>query len=164
MKKVISATVTPLLNNGSLDKAGLKNIFDRNIRHGLDGFFLLGSMGEWGSFSVDFKEELVAEASAITAGKAQLLVGINATSLPLALENMRIYQKYDFDSYVYMLPGRTSLLDPVKAVLTVLDKADRPVYFYYCPPNNNIEFSFCFLLRFLNGLIYIIIHLCSLLL
>ena len=29
----------------------------------------------------------------------------------------------------------------MKSVLTVLDKADRPVYFYYCPPNNNINFS-----------------------
>ncbi|MBO7329428.1 MAG: dihydrodipicolinate synthase family protein [Lentisphaeria bacterium] len=57
MKKlVISATVTPLFEDGSLDKAGLKKIFDRNISHGVDGIFILGSMGEWGSFSDDFKE------------------------------------------------------------------------------------------------------------
>ena len=141
MKKVISATVTPLLENGALDKEGLRKIFERNIRHGLDGIFLLGSMGEWGSFSDAFKEELVAEAAGITAGKAELLVGINATSLPLALENMKRYSQYKFDSYVFMHPGRTSLLDPVKSLLKVLDTADRPVYFYYCPPNNNINFS-----------------------
>lgn len=141
MKKVISATVTPLLQDGSLDKAGLKKIFERNIRHGLDGIFILGSMGEWGSFSDGFKEEFVAESAAITAGKTDLLVGINATSLPLSLENMKNYSKYAFDSYVFMLPAKTSALDPVKSVLTVLDKADRPVYFYYCPPNNGINFS-----------------------
>ena len=28
MKKVISATITPLLQDGSLDKAGLKKIFE----------------------------------------------------------------------------------------------------------------------------------------
>jgi 4-hydroxy-tetrahydrodipicolinate synthase len=141
MKKVISATITPLREDGSLDKCGLGKIFERNIRHGLDGIFILGSMGEWGSFSDDFKEELVAESAKLTEGKIDLLVGINATSLPLALENMKRYSKYKFDSYVYMLPGRTSCLDPVKSVLTVLDKADRPVYFYYCPPNNNINFT-----------------------
>ena len=43
-KKVISATVTPLLEDGSLDKNGLKNILERNIRHKLDGVFLFGSM------------------------------------------------------------------------------------------------------------------------
>ena len=98
-------------------------------------------MGEWGSFSESFKEELVAESAALTSGKLDLLVGINATSLPLSLENMKRCSQFKFDSYVYMLPGRTSSLDPVKSVLTVLDKADRPVYFYYCPPNNNINFS-----------------------
>ena len=141
MKKTISATITPLLDNGALDKEGLKKIFERNIRHGLDGIFILGSMGEWGSFSDSFKEELVAESAALTSGKLDLLVGINATSLPLSLENMKRCSQFKFDSYVYMLPGRTSSLNPVKSVLTVLDKADRPVYFYYCPPNNNINFS-----------------------
>ena len=141
MKKAISATITPLLDNGALDKEGLKKIFERNIRHGLDGIFILGSMGEWGSFSDSFKEELVAESAALTSGKLDLLVGINATSLPLSLENMKRCSQFKFDSYVYMLPGRTSSLNPVKSVLTVLDKADRPVYFYYCPPNNNINFS-----------------------
>ena len=56
-KKVISATVTPLLSDGSLDREGLCNLLNRNIRHGLDGVFLFGSMGEWGSFSDAFKEE-----------------------------------------------------------------------------------------------------------
>lgn len=141
MKKTISATVTPLMPDGALDKAGLKKIYERNIRHGLDGIFILGSMGEWGSFSDAFKEEFVAESAELTAGKIDLLVGINATSLPLSLENMKRYSQYKFDSYVFMLPARTSSLNPVKSVLTVLDKADRPVYFYYCPPNNNINFS-----------------------
>ena len=46
MKKTISATVTPLMQDGSLDKAGLKKIYERNIRHGLDGIFILGRRGE----------------------------------------------------------------------------------------------------------------------
>ena len=59
MKKIaISASVTPLNNDGSLDRWGLANILERNIRHGLDGVFLFGSMGEWGSFSNAFKEEI----------------------------------------------------------------------------------------------------------
>ena len=140
-KKVISATVTPLKADGSLDRNGLKNIFERNVRHGIDGVFLFGSMGEWGSFSDAFKEEGVELASELLKGKADLLVGINATSLPLSLENMKRYQKYDFDSYVFMLPGKTSALDPIKSILTVLDAADRPVYYYHCPPNNGRDLS-----------------------
>jgi len=140
-KKVISATVTPLLENGPLDKAGLKNILERNIRHGIDGVFLFGSMGEWGSFSNTFKEETVELACGIVEHRMEVLVGINATSLPLSLEIMKSYRKYDFDAYVFMPPGKTSALDPVKSVLSVLDAADRPVYLYHCPPANGINFT-----------------------
>lgn len=141
MKKCYSATVTPLLPDGSLDCAGLEKIFERNIRHGLTGVFLLGSMGEWGSFNADFKENYVKKSCEIIGNRMELLVGINATSLPLSLENIQRYKKYDFDSYVFMHPAKTSCLDPVKSLLKVLDEADRPVYYYYCPVNNNITLS-----------------------
>ena len=141
MKKVISATVTPLLENGSLDKTGLKNILERNISHGIDGVFLFGSMGEWGSFSNNFKAEAIEIALDCVKGRMELLAGINATSLPLSLEIMKDYAEYDVDAYVFMLPGKTSSLDPVKSILTVLDAAEKPVYYYHCPPNNGINLS-----------------------
>ncbi|MBQ9502537.1 MAG: dihydrodipicolinate synthase family protein [Lentisphaeria bacterium] len=141
MKKVISATVTPLFEDGRLDREGLKNILERNIRHGLDGVFLFGSMGEWGSFSSAFKEETVELASSLVGSRMELMVGINATSLPLSLELLKSYEKYKFDAYVYMPPAATSRLNPVRSVLKVLDTADRPVYLYHCPPNNNVNFT-----------------------
>ena len=141
MKKVFSATVTPLHEDGTLDKKGLRNIFERNIRHGIDGVFLLGSMGEWGSFDDGFKEEYVRESVGIIGKRMDALVGINATSLPLSLKIMERYSKYDFDSYVFMAPGRTSSLAPVKSILKVLDAADRSVYYYHCPPNNGVNLS-----------------------
>ena len=50
-------------------------------------------------------------------------------------------KKYDFDSFVFMLPAKTSALNPVKSILTVLEAADRPVYYYHCPPNNGIDLT-----------------------
>ncbi len=140
-KKTYSATITPLCPDGTLDKAGVEKILDRNIRHGLSGVFLLGSMGEWGSFNDDFKEDYVKTVCDFVGNKMEVLVGINATSLPLSLKNMHRYSKYDFDSFVFMHPAKTSSLDPVRSLLKVLDEADRPVYYYYCPPNNNVNLS-----------------------
>ena len=140
-KKVISASITPLNEDGSLDKAGLKNILERNIRHGINGVFLFGSMGEWGSFSNAFKEDAVEFVSGLVNHRMDVLVGINATSLPLSLELMKSYSQYEFEAYVFMPPGKTSSLDPVKSVLKVLDAADRPVYLYHCPPFNGKDFS-----------------------
>lgn len=140
-KLVISATITPLMSDGGLDRNGLKNILERNIRHGLDGVFLFGSMGEWGSFSNAFKEEAVELAAGCVNHRMDVLVGVNSTSLPLTLQLMKDYRQYPFDAYVFMPPGKSSSLDPVKSILTVLDSADRPVYLYHCPPNNGINFT-----------------------
>lgn len=140
-KKVISATITPLLEDGRLDRRGLCNLIDRGTRHKLDGMFLFGSMGEWGGLSDTTKEEGVELACEHASGKLELLIGINATSLPLSLELMKRYRKFDFSAYVFMPPGKTSALDPLKSVLAVLDAADRPVYLYHCPPVNGVNFS-----------------------
>ena len=140
-RKAFSATITPLLADGTLDHIGLEKIIKRNIRHGIDGIFFFGSMGEWGSFSDAFKEETVEYATEIINHHMEMLVGINATSVYRSLEIMDSYRKYDFEAYVFMPPGKTSALNPVQSVLKILDCADRPVYLYHCPPNNGINFT-----------------------
>ncbi len=140
-KKVYSASITPLTADGDLDIGGLNKIFERNIRHGIDGIFILGSMGEWRAFDEAFRDQLVAESVLAIGGRAELLVGITATTTAGALENMRRASAHAFDSYVFMLPQASETGDPVRAVSTVLDAADRPVYYYHCPPNNKIDLS-----------------------
>ena len=83
--KTYSATVTPLLENGNLDKEGLKNILERNIRHGLSGVFLLGSMGEWGSFSDDFKDGLGVVVQATDDALVNLIGNAHLTQVVLHL-------------------------------------------------------------------------------
>ena len=140
-KKVYSASITPLATDGGLDIAGLNRIFDRNIRHGIDGIFILGSMGEWNQFSDAFRDRLIAESVKAVAGRAELLVGITAKTFAGALDNLTRASVYAFDSYVFMLPPASETDDPVQAVCDVLDAADRPVYYYHCPPNNQINLS-----------------------
>jgi 4-hydroxy-tetrahydrodipicolinate synthase len=139
-KKVYSASVTPLAEDGGLDVEGLGRIFERNIRHGVDGIFILGSMGEWQCFDSAFRDRLVAESVRALAGRTELLVGITDVSTEAALDNMRCAAEHAFDSYVFMLP-KNGVSDPVREVCRVLDAADRPVYYYHCPPNNGINLS-----------------------
>ena len=139
-KKVYTASVTPLAEDGGLDVEGLSRIFERNIRHGVDGIFILGSMGEWSFFDSAFRDRLVAESVRALAGRAELLVGITDVSTEAALANLRRASGHAFDSYVFMLP-KAGVGDPVREVHRILDAADRPVYYYHCPPNNGIELS-----------------------
>lgn len=141
-KKVYSASITPLTADGSLDIAGLNKIFERNISHGIDGIFILGSMGEWSKFSDTFRDQLIAESVKAVAGRTDLLVGITAPDMALAMDNMKRASALEFDSYVFMLPKKgIEERDPVQDVMTVLNAADRTVYYYHCPPANGIELS-----------------------
>ncbi|MBQ7402172.1 MAG: dihydrodipicolinate synthase family protein [Lentisphaeria bacterium] len=140
-KIVISASITPLMEDGSLDKAGFRNLLDRNIRHGLDGIFIFGTMGEWYSFDEQFKEEAVAFAADHVKNRTELMVGITSTSRALSLKLMESYKKYDFGAFVYMLPQKPSAQDPLKSVLEILDHSDRPVYFYYSPHLSSASLS-----------------------
>jgi len=139
-KKVYSASVTPLTEDGGLDVEGLGRIFDRNIRHGIDGIFIFGTMGEWQCFDAVFRDRMVAESVRAVAGRAELLVGITDVSTDAALNNMRRVAALDFGSYVFMLP-KGGADDPVREIGKVLDASDRPVYYYHCPANNGIELS-----------------------
>jgi dihydrodipicolinate synthase/N-acetylneuraminate lyase len=47
MKKIYSANVTPLTENGEVDRESLARLLERNLAQGIDGFFFLGSMEEW---------------------------------------------------------------------------------------------------------------------
>jgi dihydrodipicolinate synthase/N-acetylneuraminate lyase len=140
-KKVYSASITPLMADGRLDIEGLNKIFERNIRHGLDGIFILGSMGECRFFSDDFRDQMIEESVKAVDGRTELLVGITAQDLEHALDNMKRASAYSFDSYVFMLPKGDQVKDPVRDITVVLNAADRPVYYYHCPPANGGELS-----------------------
>ena len=140
-KKVYSASITPLMMDGTLDTEGLNKIFERNIRHGIDGIFILGTMGECNQFSESFRDRMIAESVAAVGESTELLVGITAASTTRALENMERASAYAFDSYVFMLPPSVVVVDPVQTICTVLDRADRPVYYYHGPASNGINLS-----------------------
>lgn len=140
-KTVYSASITPLTADGNLDIGGLNKIFERNIRHGIDGIFILGSMGEGNQFSDGFRDQMIAESVRAVAGRVELLVGITAASTARAMENLQRASAHAFDSYVFMLPPASGVSDPVRTIRTVLEAADRPVYYYHCPPNNGINLS-----------------------
>lgn len=141
MKKIYSAAITPLTAGKQLDEISLARMIERNIRHGLDGIFVLGSMGEWSHLTNDTRDRLIRVSAEIAAGRLEILAGIHAAGLDLTLDNMKRVADAPFDSYVITLPVKTSQLDPFIYLKTVLDAADRPVYYYHHPGLNGVRFS-----------------------
>jgi len=143
MKKIYSAIITPLTENGDIDIKSLERMIERNLKHGLDGFFFLGSMGEWSQFTDENRDKLIKEACRIIGDKADILAALSSTSLIGTLENMKKLSKYAVKSFVITIPPKPlSFIDPIDFISEVAGKSDRSVYFYYLPGVIGRSFSY----------------------
>lgn len=135
--------MTPLTEEGAIDIESLERMLERNIRHGIDGFFFLGTMGEWTQFDDSQKDTLIKEACRIIGKRAEVLAAISATSLNGSMANMDKLSKYDISAYVITLPPPAySQVNHLEFIKTLADRADRPVYFYYLPGISGKNFTY----------------------
>jgi len=143
MKKIYSAVITPLDEKGNIDVGSLERMLVRNLKHGVDGFFFLGSMGEWSQFDDGGKDTLIKEACRIIGGKADILAAVSSTSFKGTIENMKKLSKYDVKSFVITVPPRPfNFREHIDFILEAADNSDRSVYFYYLPSASGRFFSY----------------------
>ena len=141
MEKVIySAAPTPFTLSGELDIPAFERMIESSINSGITGFFLSGNMGEWSQYDLSVRRQLAEHGMAAAAGRAKILMGVTETGLHKTITTMRALAEFKPDAYVVMLPARAFFQFPaVDYVRAVLDAADRPVYYYHCPPANGIS-------------------------
>ncbi len=96
--------VTPLLENGELDKQGLRNIVAYMMDGGVHGLFLLGTTGEGPSLSRKLRKQLVSEACELINKQLPVLVGITDTSVQESLELAHHAKKAGADVLVVAPP------------------------------------------------------------
>lgn len=142
MRKIYSASVTPLTEDGRIDTTSLGRLVAFDIERGIDGFFFLGTTGEWFALSSAMKSDLIEAAVDCARGRADVLAGVNGTGYASIVENMRALSRFDLTAYVFQYPsGWAAPTDPVAFAHMVADEADRPVYLYYIPGANSVRLS-----------------------
>ncbi len=142
MKKVISASVTPLTDNGHIDTRSLSRLVEFDLAGGIDGFFFLGTTGEWFALDSRMKEALIASATESVDGRASVLAGVNGTGYASIIENMKSLAHSEPTAYVFQFPGGWGKpTDPISFAHAVAEEADRPVYLYHIPTANGVALS-----------------------
>lgn len=81
LRGIVPPMVTPLLDNDTLDKDGVKKLIEHMIGGGVHGLFILGTTGEAPSLSYAVRYELIKMTCDIVAGRVPVLVGITDTSI-----------------------------------------------------------------------------------
>jgi len=132
---IIPPMVTPLLDDRTLDVAGLEKLIEHILAGGVHGLFILGSTGEAPALSYRLRYELVERVCRQVNRRVPILVGISDTS---SVESVKLaeFAKYHGTSAVVLAPpyyfqaGQAELLE----YLGHMDsKIDLPIFLYNMP-------------------------------
>ncbi|MCD7937214.1 MAG: dihydrodipicolinate synthase family protein [Tannerellaceae bacterium] len=115
LRGVIPPAITPMLDNDTLDLAGLENLLERMIKGGVSGVFILGTSGEAQNLSYAVRKELIRNTCRIVNERIQVLVGITDTSFSESLSLATVAADHGADALVaappyYYAPGQAELV------------------------------------------------------
>jgi 4-hydroxy-tetrahydrodipicolinate synthase len=133
----------PLSADGQLDPNALHRHLKWLAAEGLDGVLVLGTNGEFPSFSLA-ERSAVADAAAVGRGGLQLLLGIGSCALPEVEAMLRVAQALRY-SAVLCPPPFYFRSAPVEGVAdffrAVLDLSGLPVLLYHIPQVTGVPIS-----------------------
>jgi 4-hydroxy-tetrahydrodipicolinate synthase len=141
--RVITAMVTPMRPDGSVDEEGVRAVVEHLLASGHDGIVVNGTTGESATLTDDesidvvrLAKEVVGERAAITAG-----VGSNDTAHCLTMAARAAEAGADallLVSPYYNKPTQAGLLAHCRAVA---DSTELPIMLYDIPGRTGVEFS-----------------------
>ncbi|MGY1738769.1 MULTISPECIES: 4-hydroxy-tetrahydrodipicolinate synthase [unclassified Geodermatophilus] len=137
--RVITAMVTPLAEDGSIDLAGAQELAAHLVdRQAHDGLVVLGTTGEAPTLS-DGEQHAVLEAVIDAVGdRASVVAGVGTNDTAHTIENARRAERLGADGLLvvtpyYNKPPQAGLLRHFTAVA---DSTDLPVMLYDIPPRS----------------------------
>jgi 4-hydroxy-tetrahydrodipicolinate synthase len=135
LKGIIPPMITPLTEDGKLDKKGLANLIDHLITGGVHGVFILGTNGEAPSLSYELRKELITESCKLVAKRIPVLVGITDTSFDGSIEIAEHAKEEGADAVViappYYMPISQS--EMVEYLENLVPKLPLPFIMYNMP-------------------------------
>jgi dihydrodipicolinate synthase/N-acetylneuraminate lyase len=86
LRGIIPPVVTPLTDINNLDLNGLEKLIEHLLTGGVHGLFMLGTIGEGSSLSLNLRKELLRRTSELVKNRIPVIAGITDTSFSNSLE------------------------------------------------------------------------------
>lgn len=143
LRGIIPPLVTPLLDNKTLDIAGLERLIEHVIAGGVHGIFILGTTGEAQSLSFNLRAQMIKETSKMLNSRLPLLVGISDTSIDDSISLSQFAYESGADAVVsappyYFATGQPELVEFYENLIPQLEL---PVYLYNMPTHTKVSFA-----------------------
>jgi 4-hydroxy-tetrahydrodipicolinate synthase len=139
----IVALVTPMLEDGSVDYAGLRKLIDWHIAEGTDCIGVVGTTGESPTVSVEEHCEIIRVSVEHAKGRVPIMAGAGGNSTAEAIELSRYAHKVGADCTLsvvpyYNKPSQDGIYQHFKAIA---EAVDIPTVLYNVPGRTVADMS-----------------------
>lgn len=150
---IVPSMLTPLDEEERLDRPSVKRLVDYILAGGVDGLFLLGSVGEGAGVRPSVRQQLVEAAVEAVNGRVPVIAGVLQPSTAAVIDEIRALADRGLDGYVATSPyyyggfNDSELFDHFQRIA---EAADRPLLLYSIPSATRIALSAPLVLRLAN--------------
>lgn len=135
IKGSIVAIVTPMFEDGSLDRDSLRKLLDWHIAEGTDGIVIVGTTGESATVSPEEHCELVKLAVDHIGGRIPVIAGTGGNSTAEAIALTRHAREVGADASLQVVPyyNRPTQEGMYRHFRTIAESVDLPIILYNVP-------------------------------
>ncbi len=143
IKGSIVALVTPMFEDGSLDREGLRKLIDWHVAEGTDAIVIVGTTGESATVDPEEHGELVKLAVEHVAGRIPVIAGTGGNSTAEAIALTRHAKDVGADATLQVVPyyNRPTQEGMYRHFRTIAEAVDLPVILYNVPGRTVADMS-----------------------
>ncbi len=143
IKGSIVAIVTPMFEDGSLDKDGLRSLIDWHVDEGTDGIVIVGTTGESATVNPDEHVELIKLTVDHVAGRIPVIAGSGGNSTVEAIALTRAAKEVGADASLQVVPyyNRPTQEGMYLHFKAIAEAVDLPIILYNVPGRTVADMS-----------------------
>ena len=143
LRGIVPPLVTPLIDNDTIDDAGLERLVEHVIDGGVSAVFILGTTGEAQSISFELRYEMIKKTAHLVNKRVPLLVGISDTSLVDSVSLANLAAEFGADAVVSAPPYYFATAQPELAEYyeQLIPQLELPIYLYNMPTHTKVSFA-----------------------
>ncbi len=143
VKGSIVALVTPMLEDGSVDYDGLKNLIEFHIANKTDAILVLGTTGESPTLSHEEDEQVAKFTIDQVNKRIPVYVGSGSNSTLTALKQSKKFEEMGADALLVITPyyNKTNDEGMIKHFQTIADGVNIPIVMYNVPGRTGCSIS-----------------------
>lgn len=140
---MVPPLATPLMDQDSIDQAGLERLIEHTLRGGVHAIFVLGTTGEAPSLSRELRLAMVQASCRLVRRRVPVLVGITDTAFGEAVQLGHAAAEAGASAVVVAPPYyfRYSQQDLLHYIELLADELELPIVLYNIPQYTKVEYS-----------------------